>query len=230
MSIRVYDAYRVRRGADLWPLLWSIKRRAQEQAKIQLAKVYCDVFEGRAQALSDWYERAGLEFTTWLEGRPMDWLLHDEWMKTHPESRIGVRPSAVLPVSKSTWDIDAWARREYGAQLASPERNWWNLDVSVRVYRHNSQFALRGIVDRMSLVGESLNIMGFQPELELFSYWNDSDRPEGVSAEKWSQRAKWWAQINARADEFITLDIVSFADFDQVSPLRELLAEYEDQR
>ena len=57
MSVKIYEAYRAPADADLWPLLWSIKKRGQAEARALLAQAYRDILDGRAQALIDWYDR-----------------------------------------------------------------------------------------------------------------------------------------------------------------------------
>jgi hypothetical protein len=245
VSTKIYEAYRVRQGVSLWPLLWDIKRQGQEAARGRLAAAYRDILDGPAQVLADWYKAVDAEIAaTDTAGHGKMWLaaaiLTGERMPA-----AGPRPAAAIAVTTeqirqdleavggevgpiegldrgdselSVLDVDTWACRKYGAQLSKAERNAWNLEVSVSISELDGRFYLIPHCDRASLVRGALDFLGELPDLEHYGYWDNVDKPDEVSETEWAERREAWGQMLDRGPEHLVLSIVSFDGFHEVSP------------
>ncbi len=237
MSTKIYDAYRVRPGFPLWSILFTIKREGQAAARARLAAAYRDILDGRAQALADWYKAVDAEIAASAD-RPGDRLLKasDILLGEHTPA-AGPRPRAALAVTTEQIlaDLEAvegaalgpvgvgmWVRQKYGAQLASRARSTWNLDVSVSVRELDGACYLIPHCDRVSLVGGSLDFLAEFTGLEAYGYWNNADKPDDVSDHEWDQRRDVWGRMLDRWSEYVSLDIVTFGSFHEVSPAAEM--------
>jgi|GEM_PF-5076103 len=252
MSIKIYEAYRLKKQVDPFPLLWDLKGEGQRRARERLRKIFEDVLEGRSHtAHLQIREQQGL-FTAWarenhgeeLEKTPsLSLSLYAKWEKEHcpPEFRVaaGIYPASneeVLTAARrdaaegmrpGIFDVDAWALAKYGEQLARFERNAWALDTCVAARRFRDRFYLIPYCDRACLLAGCLEFMQTDGRLEDFSYWNNSDRPEEVTSQDWAWRATVWNELTDHDKwlEFVTLDVVSWHGWPQVSPMMEIARE-----
>lgn len=250
MSIKVYEAYRVAKGTDPFDLLWDIKRRALAAAKAKLTPLFHDILDGKSHTnhlrsqeqsklFEAWVDREGHEAK--IKGSPL--RLYSEWMQNHcpPELKAekgvyAVSNAEILEANKrevadgvkpGALDIDTWMRTKYGAQLTRYQRDTWALDVAVTMRRYRSKFYLLPYCDRACLLGGILNFMAHDERLEDFSYWNNTDPPEEVSSQEWTWRGTVWKDLTKDElwAEYLTLDIVSWAGWTDVSPAFDIIDE-----
>ena len=255
MSIKIYEAYRLRRGVDLFGLLWEVKREAQRRIQERLKKIFMDVLQGRSHtAYLQLKEQEGL-FKAWVHDKHKENSekaytlgLYTKWVEEEcpPEFRVeeGVFPVSneeVLKVARpegnwtegihpGVFDIDAWALAKYGEQLNHFQRNPWALDVCVTARRCRDRFYLIPYCERTSLLTGCLNFMENDERLDDFSYWNNSDRPEEVTSQDWTWRATVWNELTVpeRWAEFLVLDILSWHGWSEVSPMIEIAQEQQE--
>jgi hypothetical protein len=105
-------------------------------------------------------------------------------------------------------------RREYLAQLSTRQRNEYDLDVWIVVREHRGRIYLMPRCD-MTMRGV-LDFMETHPSLEDFSYWNNCDRPEEVSAREWAIRRGVWNKMLDEWRTYMVIEIVSYDGFRQV--------------
>lgn len=250
MSIKIYEAYRLRKGADLFAFLWEVKREGQRRAQKRLKRIFEDVLEGRSHTAYLQLKEQESLFGAWLrekhgEDSPKTrtLALYAKWMKEEcpPEFRIEegvltVSNEEVLRTAKrdategmrpGVYDVDAWALFKYGEQLTRFERSIWALDVCVSARRYRDRFYLIPYCDDACLLTGSLDFMKDDERLEDFSYWNNSDRPKEMTSRDWAWRATVWNELTEhdRWLDFVTLDIVSWHGWSQVSPMIEIVRE-----
>lgn len=254
MSLKVYEAYRVQEGLDPYPVLWEIQRRGRENIKRKLRKVFSDISEGISHAEHLKSVKQNKLFAAWLKekypgredmmGLPL-FRDYREWSETECPEEIrrlegvlavsndevfkkGKRPEKVgTDETPGVFDIDSWAKVMYGEQLARYERDLWALDVSVTVRVFDGRYYLIPYCDRVSLVDGVLEFMQDMEELEDFSYWNNTDRPEEVGEEEWEARASVWWHFSEGENwtRYLTLDVLSWETWSEVSPMRDAALE-----
>lgn len=252
VSIKLYEAYRVARGVDPFDLLWEIKRRGQREARARLKQLYRDILDGKAHREALRLEAKNLAFRSWLEDeghttrKPSELLrLLKEWSETEmPEELAGpvecllavrndeilaaIGRTAVEGAKPGVFDIDTWVQQKYGEQLTTFVRNPWALDVSVTMRRYRKRYYLVPYCERSSFVGGSLDFLPEMEGLEEFGYWNNTDRPDHVTAAQWAWRGRVWEYLTQHDvwPEFVCIDIVSWHGWAQVSPMMKLAHEY----
>lgn len=249
MSIKVYEAYRVAKGTDPFDVLWDIKRRGQAAAKAKLTTVFRDVLDGRSHTTHLRLREQDALFAAWVrEHREPDekinvlrlysnWAREDcpEELKTE-EGVYAVGNEEVLTASKraaeggakpGAFDVDDWMHKKYGEQLTRLERDTWALDVAVTMRRYKNRFYLIPYCDRACLLGGILDFMGNDERLEEFGYWNNTDPPEELSSQQWAWRGTVWRHLteHEKWTEFVTIDIVSWTGWSDVSPMMDMLRE-----
>jgi hypothetical protein len=254
MSIKIYEAYRLRRGIDLFSLLWDVKREGQRQAQTRLKRIFETVLDGRSHtAYLKLQEQENL-FRAWAHdehgkdpGTDVTLGLYAKWLRDEcpPEFRVeentlSVSDQEVLAMAKrdategmrpGVFDVDAWALAKYGEQRNQYDRNLWALDVCVTTRRCRDRFYLIPYCDHMCLLRGCLDFMRDDERLEDFSYWNNTDKPEEVTSQAWTWRGTVWNELTKpeRWSEFVVLDVVSWEGWSQVSPMMGLLREqYEE--
>jgi hypothetical protein len=242
MSTKIYEAYRVREGFPLWPILFTIKREGQTAARARLAEVYRDIIEGRAEALSTWFMRANADFEVWREETKdtSDRVVSVSMYMRSAEKRIGVKPVSRVSVVNAqiladlhgdgydarpldVLDVDPWVTQKYGAQLSSFQRSKWNLGVSVAIRELGGRYYLIPYCDGASLMGGVLDFLREYTGLEEYGYWNNTDKPDQISDLEWDERCATWNRLGERSSEYVVLDIVSFHGFHEVSPTLDMI-------
>lgn len=242
MSIKVYEAYRVARGTDPFDLLWDIKRRAQAEARAKLAVRFHDILDGKSHTNHLRLQEQDKLFKAWLNEHHPDaesrdvFRLYGEWGREHCPDELrtdgnvlSVSNEEVLRAGKrevgggvkpSVFDVDMWMMKKYGEQLTNYQRNPWALDVAVTMRRYRNRFYLVPYCDRACLLRGTLDFMAEDERLEDFSYWNNTDPPDEVSSQQWAWRGTVWNDLteHERWSEHLTLDIVSWMGWNDVSP------------
>ena len=249
MSIKVYEAYRVAKGTDPFELLWDIKRQGQAAAKAKLTTIFRDILDGRSHTTHLQLVERNKLFDAWVRehqepDEKIDVLrLYSTWAREHcPEDLkiekgvYAVGNEEVLAASKRTieegakpgaFDVDDWMRMKYGEQLTKYQRDAWALDVAVTMRRYRGNSYLIPYCDRATIIGNVLEFMDDDPRLEEFGYWNNADPPEDVSSQKWAWRGTVWRALtqHERWGEYLTLEIVSWTGWGDVSPVMDVMQE-----
>lgn len=254
MSIKIWEAYRVRRGVDPFDLLWDLKRTGQEAARIRLKKIFDDVLDGRSHTEHLKFQQQDGLFKRWLRekhpeaadekvpaSRIVGW--YQTWTREAcPEELridktvLAVGDEEVLEcagrdkgdgVRPGAFDVDQWMHRRYGEQLGSMRRSEWDLDVCVTMRRYRGRFYLVPYCDRVSILRGTLDYLGDDGRLEDFHYQNSTDPPEDVPSREWTWRGTVWWDLTQhdRWNEFVTIDIVAWDGWHLVSPMVDVLRE-----
>ncbi len=147
--------------------------------------------------------------------------------------------AAVLPTHeiyqaclKSDWPetgarLEAASRtlqKLYKAASISFERNPFNFDISVGIWRNRGRYYLRGFCDMQ--VSHCLDFMEDDRRLIPYSYWDNSDRPKDVPISEWRARARTWHAINRETHNVhLLIDVLSYQNLFRVDPAVEMLRE-----
>lgn len=184
MSTKIYTAYRLRPGVDLWTFCADVKKQGQQNIREILKTMYRS-------------------------------------MPGSSEAEPRIRQALGLPAKEPiTWlNCAMYVKHEYGAQLHSSKRNLFDLDVSIAIRRCGRRYYLIPYCEM--LVGEVLNFLSDDPRVEDYAYWNNTDRPEEVSARAWAARARTWDTMIKRWEQMLTLDICSYNGFYLINPIWE---------
>ena len=159
---------------------------------------------------------------------------------------IGPKPASVLAVSDAEIsqhlgglvrrptlrDVDRFVAKRYGEQLNDPHSGKWNLEVAVHVRVAGRWAYMIPTCDCASLVSSSLDFLREMPELQSYGFWDNTDRPKGVSRREWERRESVWRAM-LKPDHWgdvASLEIVTWIRFAEVSPVLDLAAEYRDRK
>ena len=114
--------------------------------------------------------------------------------------------------------VSRYLNKLYRNTLGKYTRDVTNFDVTVSVRKQNNRYYLIPYCD--ALVCDVLDFMKKDERLEDFSYWNNTDPPEGFSYAQWSRRGKIWEPMLEKDcfSDFITIDIMSWDAWIWVDP------------
>lgn len=240
MSIKVYEAYRLKEGIDPFDLLAEFKQRGQALARERLAKIFYDILDGRSEESARRLLEQEALFQTWVrkQGASEATLkLYALWSKEHcPEE---LRPlEGVLPVSNKeilntdkpgrgkpdVFSIDAWMLNRYGETQKDLNVSRWALDTSITIRKYEDHYYIIPYCDRRCLLGGLLSFLAEDNRLEDYVYWNNADKPEDVSLEEWRERGNVWNELTEidRWPSYLVLDIVSWTGWHEVTPMIEV--------
>lgn len=200
MSIKVWEAYRVKKGHNIWEVMRDIRLIAEKRARKTLTKLY-------DQFLKDWN--------------------NDPKMKLAAAKLIYRDEKRAKESAKEKWSYAQahdFVYRQYAAQRATSERNPFDLDVCVAVRQLRGRFYLIPYPGS-GFLGATLRFLAKHPALEDYHYQNQTDRPENISAREWARRSKIWDVLldDDRWPDKLALDIVSVDGFVRVDPWMKLL-------
>lgn len=199
MSTKIWTAYRVTRGRDLWPLVHGIRTRAEAEAKKVLVKVYKEL-------LSSWIA---------------DPKAHEAAQGMYEESwRIRALPRKKAPkLGKGPVDVSDFVRTMYIAQLGRMERDVFDLTVSIAARKSRRGWLLipypgsglfRGVLDFLTKM----------PELEDYHYQNQTDQPEHISRRAWLERRDTWGPLLDSWQDMLVVNIIEgFYGFSSIDPV-----------
>lgn len=190
MSTKVWEAYRVREGYDLWDALRDIRLRAEKNAKRVLLKLYASLVEDANLAPEK------RELLTGALALVPDMASFD-----------------YLQASRFVLD-------KYRASTFTTERNVWDLNVAVVIRRASRRKFLLIPYPGSGLLNGTLGFLRRHKALADYHYQDQSDRPWNIPAREWSERAKTWAPLleDDRWQDKLVLDIVSVTGWHRIDP------------
>lgn len=118
--------------------------------------------------------------------------------------------------SLTTLEISAYVHRCYGDQLSSGLRDHWDLSVSIALRKDGNRWYLIPYAD--GLMRSVLSFLSRQKGLENYAYWDNVDRPRGISDAEWEARGRQWDKLDARWQEMLVLEVLSYSGFMYVDP------------
>jgi hypothetical protein len=195
VSTKIWEAYRLREGYDLWDVLRDIRVRAEKNAKKVLLKLY-DALIADAKR----------------EPENRELLLGP--LALVPDLTNFDRLTA------SRFVLD-----KYRAQTNQMDRGVWDLDVAVVVRRASRRKFLLIPYPGSGMLNGSLGFLRRYKALADYHYQNQSDRPWNIPAREWNERARTWAPLleDDRWQDKLVLDIVSVTSWHRIDPAVDLL-------
>ncbi len=119
--------------------------------------------------------------------------------------------------------------------MTSMQRDEFDLDVDVAMTWHETGYYLRAFCDPVSLLGGSLDFLKTHPELDDFSYQNQSDAPPAFAdrLEEWAARGRIWGEMMAppRSGMFknqVVVEISNWTSFWYLNPCLDLRREFHE--
>jgi len=127
MSTKIYSAYRLKRGKDLWSFVRHTQKEALNNIKKELIQVTTNLLVSRRNMFA-----------------------LDTWFEVYRE--ISTR---------------------YREASHSPEKSYWNFDVSLTIRERNGRFYIIPYCD--GAFKDVLNFLNTDEWVEPFHYWNNVD-------------------------------------------------------
>lgn len=128
-----------------------------------------------------------------------------------------------VPQKVSQFHMGDYVYKLYSESQGKLTRGVMDLDVSLGVWKHGRSYYLIPYCND-GLHG-TLEFLNKDDRLEEYGYWNNTDRPDHVTAKEWDVRRRAWSAIIDKWSECMTLEIVCFTGFDQVNPAIDYLRE-----
>jgi hypothetical protein len=114
---------------------------------------------------------------------------------------------------------------KYAETKGQHARSVFDFDVAIAIRKHENRFYLIPYCDMC--MKSCLNFMAEHPLLQLYGYWDSTDKPLDVSEKEWESRSHIWDAIIEKWDEKLILDIVSYDGFFRVDPFMDLMIQNE---
>lgn len=195
MSTKIWVAYRLKKGHNLWEVLRDIRKKTDKR----LTKI-----------LSETYDRL-------IEAWKKD-------PKARLEAARSVYGEKFVEAGLDRKKVDMMEARDfiyraYQQQKARFERNTFDLDLSLAIRHHKGRYYLIPYPGS-GLFGRGLDWLKRHPALEDYHYQNQSDRPPHISSKEWSKRADVWEFMldEDRWCDMVALDIVTPSSFSRIDP------------
>jgi hypothetical protein len=191
MSTKIWEAYRLREGYDLWDVLREIRLRAEKNAKKVLLKLY--------------------------DALILDAKLEPE----KRELLIGPLALVPDLTDFDYGRASRFVYDQYRTQIGQSARNVWDLDVAVVVRRASRRKLLLIPYPGSGLLWGTLGFLRRHKALADYHYQNQSDRPWNIPAREWAERAKTWAPLleDDRWSDKLVLEIVSVTGWHRIDPM-----------
>lgn len=208
MSTKVYEGFRIKRGKDAHDLALYLRGVVWPEVTARLRILYVRLLKEAVNPLvrADMYREIDA-LRIRLRGRGLPQFVTDEQME---------RP--FTPTNAS--DL---VRLRYQAQESRGERNEWDFDMWVRVWKVRGRYLCIPREEQIAILnrGKKEPILAEQlaccSMIEEYAYWDNTDRPEHVSARGWKMRSRAWDSVDeVRCD--VRIDLMSTDVFSQVCP------------
>lgn len=195
MSTKIWEAYRLKKGYDLWTVLHDIRVKAERGARKKLTELY-DALVVDFKKKENRLEVAKFIYTDQKFAQKV--AREKDWGYMHAHDYI---------------------LRKYREQRAKSERNPFDLDVALAIRHKDGRFYMIPYPGS-GFLGATLRFLARHPALEDFHYQNQTDRPRHISGQAWAHRARVWNWLleDERWDDKLVLDIVTADGFGRVDP------------
>lgn len=129
-------------------------------------------------------------------------------------------PDHVLPDKLTLLAYSDVLNLVFKKQKNSPYRNWDDLSVSLTLRKSGKYVYIIPyfgcFYDRQ---GVRFIFENKIPRLEEYGYWNNTDKPDGVTNQEWGQRKRIWNKFIEKWDSnYLVLDIVNTDNFYTIDP------------
>jgi hypothetical protein len=200
VSTKIWEAYCVKPGVDVWQLVRDIRVRAEKNVRKTLTKLYAELI---TDAKREPEKREG-----WLTKLALVRLCSDD-----------APPYALDYLAASRFVVD-----QFRATTGKSERSIWDLNVAV-VFRRSGRRTLLIPYPGSGLLNSSLTFLRRHKALVDYHYQNASDRPRHISAQAWEGRARTWEPLldDDRWQDKLELSIVSVEGWFRIDPAWNLL-------
>lgn len=179
MSTKIYTAYRVKKGHDLWETLQRIRKKAEKGIDGVLRDLAKSLLQGSK------------------ENKDLKRLILD--LSGHKDADI----DKVIDLD----DVFYYMGEQYSRQQTSSQRDPFDFNVSVGVWQHKGWFLLIPYCD--GFMRKVLDFMKRDKSLEDYSYWNNTDQPKNVSSKKWNERGEVWDIVREDWRTNLALEILT---------------------
>jgi hypothetical protein len=145
-------------------------------------------------------------------------------VREHPEY-LGIEKE-----NPDLMDIDDALCDKYRQQLVRSDNNPYNLDVCITIRRFEDRYYLMAFSYRCAVFGDVLEFLREDDRLDNYEYWNNTDQPDDISDEEWNERKRCWDEMDKNWLDYLSLDIMRYSGYWQLSPWHEMAREEAEAR
>ena len=208
MSLKVWEAYRIKKGYELWTVMHDIRIKGQQNALKELKLHYHNLID----QFQDDEMRAAFADEMYTD-------------KDYARRRAAEKDWGLLQAHDYVFQMFS---RQMGSSLRSP----YDLHVSVNVRKYRGRYLLIPYPGS-GILGDTLRFLKKHPALEDYHFQNASDKSAKCSDREWKARGKAWDKLlqDDVIDDNLSLDIVNLDNFSSSDPwMDKLLRAYAKKR
>lgn len=198
MSTKVWTAYRLKKGVDLWDFACDVRQKAQKRCRAKLKEV-----------ITFHLERATQDEV--LKARVFNSYYGPGWENMQPPPRLG------------PYAVGNWIRKGFREQTIKGEKDLLDLDVCV-VFRKYKGRWLVVPYSGSGFFGKVLDFLKRDKRLEDYHYQNQSDKSARCSDAEWKARGEAWDYVleEERFDDKLVIEISTHGGFSRIDPSTEM--------
>lgn len=190
MSTKIYNAYRVKMGVNIWDLVTDWQKLGRERSIAAIKNQHLE-FARNIEPDNEEYKTCCFS----LQNDP--YYMSEDIAKMAAKSEVA-----------SKFMVEG-AKKEYVTFL----RGYFNYDVSITFRELNGRYYVQCYCDMMLR-----HVLDFVPEdsrVEDYHFQNSTEGPDNVTEDEWREREKIWDDIYDRENgrfRYLALDIMNLRD------------------
>lgn len=196
MSTKIYEAYRLRGGSDLWEFLRDTKHRGMKNAETVLTNLYKELVEN--------------------PGKVEIWTSHGVDFEKHKNRYGEITPNV----------CDEAIKEAAGKEITKYSCTALPVEVSISVRYLNGWYYFIPYADKSSIFSNIIDFINDDPRIEYYGYWDNTDQPDDVSDAAWEDRSNVWDKLDEDWTTYLSLEITPWTSWFYYSPHYEVFSEW----
>jgi len=197
MSTKVYEAYRLKKGVNLWDFITATRQKAMATATQAIEKIITGILK-HPDARAEIEKEAGVDD----EGR--------KYRTMKKKAQL-----AMLRMYTHTH-----LNRLYKEGARTGQKHIFDFDLVVCIWKYRGRYYIipyRSVaVFKMYKGNDPLDFLGKDGMTEPYEYWNNTDPPEGMPQAEWDRRGRVWDAITDNWDDRLALEMITPESFYKV--------------
>jgi len=199
VSIKVYEAYRLKKGVNLWDFVNETKQKAMDIAVEAIEKTITGILSNPHAEIRKKIETEAGVYDNNRSYGTMKKKAQRAMLRIYAHTHLGrLYKEGAKTGQKYLFDFD--------------------LIISIWMYKGRCYMIPYRSAPVFKLFGgkDPFGFLGQDGMTEPYEYWNNTDPPEGMPYAEWKRREKVWGAITDNWDARLTLEIITPDSFYKV--------------
>lgn len=181
MSLKAYDAWRLKEGVDPWDFIRHVRLTSYPKLKAYFTELMDQLMQGYANA--------------------------DEEKKKEIRKLYGLKEDKA---DLTNYDLSYWLYKKYKEASQSPYRGEpFDFDVELSIRKYEGRYYV--MPHASGPLRHILSFLDEPNEwVEEYGYWDNTDKPEELTEEEWAERAAVWYPLSEYGREGVWPDVLVF--------------------